>query len=270
MRSHFLRAAAGNVPSGYDPITLAYVAAVEAADGAALETVVKDAINTFVLGIKADYGFSAFHQILLLAGPRSLDGVCVNLTGGTNGTHGGFVIGDLTRSIGLVGGTSKRIGSGYFGNTCPQNSSTIAIQTTVAQTGATTRGYCGTGAVNSAGGSSLGTPASSQLVSRSQSGTGTNIVAPAGHTLGFIGMTRTNSANYVVRLQGGSESTLSATSQTPTSLELIWFARGTFALPTNNITATLGIVVYANGMSSMAALETHMNNYINTIAASGI
>lgn len=105
-------------PSGYDPDAQAYITAVEAADTAAgspggLETAVKDAINAFVVGCKADGIWSAILGSCILAGARTLSGALVPLKGNTP-TNNGFLTTDYNRKTGLLGdGLTKRINTGH-------------------------------------------------------------------------------------------------------------------------------------------------------------
>ena len=89
--------------TSYDPDAAAYIAAVEAADGQALETGVKDAINAFVLGCKADGIWNAIKASCILAGARTLAGALVPLVGAAPsqvGAAGGW---NYTRKTGLAG-----------------------------------------------------------------------------------------------------------------------------------------------------------------------
>jgi hypothetical protein len=65
----------------YDADAQAYITAVETADGQALETGVRDAINAFVVGCKADGIWNAIKASCILAGARTLTGALVPLVG---------------------------------------------------------------------------------------------------------------------------------------------------------------------------------------------
>jgi hypothetical protein len=91
--------------SGYsfDSDASTYIDAVETADGQALETGVRIAINDFVLGCKQDEIWDAIKASCILAGARTLDGALVPLVGGAptkNGTEGGW---NYNRETGLQG-----------------------------------------------------------------------------------------------------------------------------------------------------------------------
>jgi hypothetical protein len=90
-----------------DPDALAYIAAVETADGATLEDGVKSAINNFVGGCKSDGIWSAIKASCVLAGARTITGALTPLVG-TAPTPVSFVSGDYNRKTGLIGNTSTK------------------------------------------------------------------------------------------------------------------------------------------------------------------
>jgi len=113
-----------------DADAIAYVAAVEAADGQALEFGVGKAINDFVVGCKLDGTWSAIKASCILAGARTLNGALVPLAG-TAPTNNNFVAGDYNRKTGLVGnGSSKYLNSNRANNADPQNSQHLAVYDT--------------------------------------------------------------------------------------------------------------------------------------------
>lgn len=101
-----------------DTDALAYIAAVNAADGSTLEKTAQRAIQTFIAGLKSDGIWSALSLCYVLCGARTLAGALVPLKGPAP-TNVNFVAADYTRA-GLKGdGTSK-----YLNTTL--NSSTLA------------------------------------------------------------------------------------------------------------------------------------------------
>lgn len=101
--------------SGYngvtDPDAQTYIAAVEAADGQALEGDVALAINDFVVGCKLDGIWDAIKASCILAGARTLSGALVPLVG-TAPSNYNFVAADYNRETGLVGdGSTKYLDS---------------------------------------------------------------------------------------------------------------------------------------------------------------
>ena len=112
----------------FDSDASTYIDAVETADGQALETGVRVAINDFVLGCKQDEIWDAIKASCILAGARTLDGALVPLVGGAP-TKFNFVSGDYDRETGLVGdGSSKYLDSnGTAATLTQQNSAHIAV-----------------------------------------------------------------------------------------------------------------------------------------------
>jgi hypothetical protein len=88
--------------TGLDVDAAAYIAAVEAADGATLEAGVKWNIDQFVRGCKADGIWTAIKACCILSGARTLAGALVPLVG-TAPTNVNFTSGDYNRSTGLKG-----------------------------------------------------------------------------------------------------------------------------------------------------------------------
>jgi hypothetical protein len=132
--SPFARRAGGGdpppLPSPFDPDAAAYIAAVESADGDALEDGVKTAINDFVVGCKADSIWAAIKASCILAGARTLSGALVPLVGASP-TNFNFVSADYNRKTGLVGnGTTKYLDSNRANNDDPQNSQHLAVWVT--------------------------------------------------------------------------------------------------------------------------------------------
>jgi hypothetical protein len=96
----------------FDADAAAYLRAVEAADGQALETPVKRAVDDFFRGTKADGTFSALKAACILCGARTLAGALVPLAGAAP-TNNNFVDADYNRETGLVGnGSTKYLDSG--------------------------------------------------------------------------------------------------------------------------------------------------------------
>jgi hypothetical protein len=91
----------------YDSDAQAYMTAVENADGQELESGVKEAINTFVLGCKSDGIWDAIKASCILAGARTLSGAIQPLVGAAP-TNYNFVSGDYNRKTGLVGDGSTK------------------------------------------------------------------------------------------------------------------------------------------------------------------
>ena len=100
--------------TGLDADAAAYIAAVEVADGQALEAGVRWNIDQFVRGCKADGIWTAIKASCILSGARTLSGALVPLVG-TAPTNNNFVSGDYNRKTGLIGsiGTNKNLLTNY-------------------------------------------------------------------------------------------------------------------------------------------------------------
>ena len=99
--------------AAFDPDAATYIAAVEAADEQELEPGVKQAIDGFVTGCKADGIWDAIKASCILAGARTLNGALVPLAGDTP-TNFNFVSADYDRVTGLKGdGSTKYLNSGF-------------------------------------------------------------------------------------------------------------------------------------------------------------
>ena len=121
-----------------DAEAVAYLAAVEAADGRPLENSVRAAVNAFIVGCKADGIWSAVKASCILCGARTLAGALTPLVGPTP-ANTSFVSADYSRSSGLRGGLGKRINTNRNVNEDPQNFRSCGVWVTdMTQTGSGT------------------------------------------------------------------------------------------------------------------------------------
>jgi hypothetical protein len=218
------RVAAG----GYDTDAQAYITAVEAADGQSLETAVKDAINAFVVGCKADGIWSAIKASCILAGARTLTGALVPLVG-TAPTNNGFESGDYNRKTGLVGnGSSKYLNSNRNNNADPQNNNHNAVWLSTYTSGDQ---YLMSSAVIPAGafvGNNFLLARSNAAFFRNRySGSGNESLAATGSQFsgGLFGMSRTSSSvvNVTYRQNAGqvfSSNSTGSNSSSSTTIDL--------------------------------------------------
>jgi hypothetical protein len=240
-----------------DPDAQAYLQAVEAADGQALEFEVARAIDNFVLGCKADGIWNAIKASCILAGARTLNGALVPLVG-TAPTSFNFVTGagDYNRKTGLVGdGSTKYLDSNRNNNADLQNSNHNAVWTSVLGTA---------GQMIAANGNMNGTnQLSFSGFSRCRSLAGT--IFPLGAlSIGFAGISRATSASYAIR-GSGSSGTISVASQAPESSDIVIFRRGDNANP-GYFDGRLAF--YSIGESlDLALLDARVTTLINAIDA---
>jgi len=194
--------------SGYngitDPDAQTYIAAVEAADGQAIEGDVALAINDFVVGCKDDGIWDAIKASCILAGARTLSGALVPLKG-TAPTNNNFVSGDYDRETGLKGnGSTKYLDSNRADNDDPTDSFHQCVYASELPTiGAVFMG---------AGASTTGARQSNFFTTGARNRT-SNIVSFSA-VVGLIGSNRSSSTN-VNAINGGAISSGSYASTAP-------------------------------------------------------
>jgi hypothetical protein len=217
--------------AAFDPNALAYITAVETADGQALESGVKTAINDFVVGCKADGIWDALKASCIMAGARTLNGALVPLVGDAP-TSFNFVSGDYDRKTGLKGdGATKYLDSNRANNADPQNSAHRAVWITEAMdpvrssilssggptfVGADNIGRLGAGSGNDA-----------LFYSRHNGGVlggDLAVIENARTTLGLWMLFREDAAVFGGRI-AGTEVTQTNLSRTPNARNLFVFAR---------------------------------------------
>jgi hypothetical protein len=232
----------------------AYIAAVEAADGQALEPGVKFAIKNFVLCCKQDGIWSAIKASCILAGARTLTGALTPLVG-TAPTSFNFVNGDYNRKTGLVGGNTKYLNSNRNGNAEPQNNQHVSVYASTA--------IANSAAVINSGNASSGSTAISyfgtSLEYRSRRFVSSNKVVKA---VGFVGLSRSESSQFISR-DSGSSSVRSSTSETPANENYTIFAW-------NNLGAYTAsrLAFYSIGESlDLALLDARVTDLINAFGA---
>ena len=249
----------------------AYIAAVEAADGQLLEDGVKTAINSFVVGCKADGIWTAIKASCILAGARTLSGALVPLVG-TAPTNNNFVSGDYNRETGLAGnGSTKYLNSNRNNNTDPQNSKHLAVFVGGAATGSATQVFIGSDTAVLDGVSLIykdGTAdgGNEKVVYHLNQNANATPSAAANSALltGLMAASRGNSSTFIGRVNSAN-ATYTQTSETPQSKNIVVFAR-TPDSPARFSNARLAF--YSIGESlDLALLDTRVTALINAIAA---
>jgi len=242
---------------GYDPDAQSYITAVEAADGQALETAVKDAINVFVVGCKADGIWNAIKASCILAGARTLSGALVPLKG-TAPTNNNFVSGDYDRKTGLVGdGSTKYLDSGRNNNADPQNNRHVSCYANIPDNankiliGARIPG-------TNVGG--LEMRHSGYIYYVPSSDTGTFVTAVTGAN--FLGFSRLAGGSYESR-RNHVTSTIAETSGTPANLNVFIFTRNDLAIKSD-----ARIAFYSIGEAlDLALLDARVSTLMTDIGA---
>lgn len=213
-----LQTSRGALSSGLDAEALAYITAVEIADGQSLETGVKTALNSFIKGCKSDGIWDAIKASCILAGARTLAGALVPLRG-TAPTNFNFVSSDYDRKTGLIGnGSTKYLNTNRNNNVDPQNSKHISVFRSVRPTSG---GGALIGNLTNQNGASwifdnFATNFDAIRVNQSPSITGLEY----GLSETFVGANRSNSSSISMRFSGAT-TTASTTSQTPSNEDLL-------------------------------------------------
>jgi hypothetical protein len=204
-----------------DADAIAYVNAVEAADGQLLEFGVGKAINDFVVGCKLDNTWSAIKASCILAGARTLEGALVPLAGSApTNISSLFVSGDYDRKNGLLGdGSTKYLDSNRAGNADPQDNTHNSFYLSSIPTGSVNQEILGNS--SSSGGNIIQTASSNTTYNvRNRSGTGAATSVSVTASTGFIGVSRSTSNSFLFQAKGITSSPIAQTSQTPLSITL--------------------------------------------------
>jgi len=184
----------------FDPDAFAYISAIQSADNQTLEDGVKTAINTFVVGCKADGIWSAIKASCILAGARTLSGALVPLAGNAP-SNIGFNSGDYSRTLGLKGdGTSKYLNSNRNNNADPQDNKHISVYCTSSNTKDGPRHLIGTGA--GPGGSII---SSNQTQDFFRINCQNPVIPNTIPLLGLAGASRSSSASFIKRANQNSQ-----------------------------------------------------------------
>ena len=245
--------------AAYDPDAQSYITAVEAADGQALEVGVKDAINDFVIGCKADGIWNAIKASCILAGARTLAGALVPLVG-TAPTNFNFVAGDYNRETGLVGdGSTKYLDSNRNNNADPQNNHHLAAYSSSIQSGILSGGRFDP--------SGEGAKLLSNGVFRSLPDTdrGESFGSTVAGSATFVGLSRSSGTQYTARI-GSQSSTISSNSTTPDDVNLFIFAQSTGGVA--GVFTSSRLAFYSIGESlDLALLDARVTALVSAIAA---
>lgn len=248
---------------GFDPDALDYINRVETADGQRLESTVRTAINQFVLGCKADGIWASLVTSCIMAGARTVAGAITPLVGNAP-TNNNFVIGDYSRTLGLLGNDSnKYLATGYNNNDTtnfPQNDSHISCYVSASQTDAA--GIL-VGGINLANNRiTLFYSSATSIAARNRASTASSATVTP---IGFQGSARNNSSNFSRRFtsSGGiSDAIFTIASGAPVS-DLI----GVFAAGNGTNFSNARMSFYSLGKSlTLSSLDSRVTTLINTLA----
>jgi hypothetical protein len=219
MRGHFLRAAlAGAVGGGgYDTDAQTWFTDVETEDGQALEVEIKDIVNDFAAGVKADGDWSKLKQCLIIRGPRTIDGAIVELVGNYGPTLTATAP-QHERKRGSYLATSVNniyINTNLPGNALSQNDHHVCWYLTTRSADDNNTSIFGNSVTTSGAWSSSSRASASQQNIRNLNNN-TDAIANGPDTEKFACMNRNNSADYEY-LTGTTRQTIARASATPTS-----------------------------------------------------
>jgi hypothetical protein len=253
--------------SGYsfDSDASTYIDAVETADGQALETGVRVAINDFVLGCKQDGIWDAIKASCILAGARTLAGALVPLVG-TAPTNFNFVSGDYNRETGLKGNGTKNLLSNYTLLASNSTNTHLSVFPTeaLAANSEFAGGMASTNLANGLTGIYIDTNTSAVYYACWNIN---NYLGPVPSLNKIVGVSRSSSASFVAR-GGGVSSTISqAAVASPVNTGVRIFTRDI-----GGVAQTYGtparLSFYSIGESlDLALLDTRVSNLITAIGA---
>jgi len=253
--------------TGFDRDALAYIRAVEEADGAYLETDVKVAINNLVSGLKAEGLWESMASTCLLCGPRTLAGALVPLRGDAPTAYGGWASGDYDRATGLTGDptASLYLDSNFPADSTDDDDHHIAVY--VANGDPSSHVDIGYSGVTSY--SQILSNASNNLIlyylgrnsiAYSPSGTG------QGDTTGLIGLTSDSGSSFDFRFNQTTGTATASASQSLETLNYFVFARNNIETP--DVYSQSKLSFYSAGSSlDLAKLDTHVSAYVTAIGA---
>jgi hypothetical protein len=249
--------------TGLDTDAQAYIAAVEAADGQALEAGVKWNIDQFVRGCKADGIWTAIKASCILSGARTLSGALVPLAG-TAPTNNNFVSGDYDRKTGLKGdlGNTKYLNSNRQNAADSQNSRHQSVFLSTGQSVDSTVAYIGGGGPGYTG--ILKIQTTNNLVCYASNDVTGVTVSSQGNTTGLKGVARNNSSQISIR-SGGVTTTASNASAAENTTRNI----AVFAQIYNNVDSYTNarLAFYSIGESlNLALLDTRISTLITSNA----
>jgi hypothetical protein len=228
----------------------------------AYDVFIRDSINVGDLGTSGGV-LSQANSIIkaapIMAGARTLAGALVPLVGAAP-TNFNFVSEDYNRKTGLVGnGSTKYLNSNRADNADPQDNYHLSFYAT--SFAASTAYLMGAGQFSS-GANNLGyeTPGSSTFFRSRNNNTSNVIGTPAS---GLTGASRSSSSTFIGRT-GGTSTTYSRVSQTPTGLNVGVFGSDTAA----SARSASRLAFYSIGESlDLALLDARVTGLINTFGA---
>ena len=242
--------------TSYDLDAADYFARIVAV-GSSISTDNKAAVNTFIVGCKADGIWNAIKASCILAGADTLAGALVPLVGVVP-TNVNFLESDYSRTTGLKGnGLTKYLISNRNNNADPQDSQHIGVYVTALGTVTGDRYWLAVG--GGVSGSTALYKNVGSLLTRSRSST-TSTVTNTVTSTGFFGISRSSSASYTM-IANSTSTSITVTSQAP--------VLGDFWLYVRNPSAGLSddrVSFYSIGESlNLALLNTRLATLMSSL-----
>jgi len=239
-------------PAG-DSDALAYIAAVEAADGQALEEGVATAFTDFIVGCKSDGIWSAIKASCILAGARTLSGALVPLVGSAP-TNFNFVSGDYDRETGLKGNASTKYLRHSAGTIA---SNQMAYGVWVNSDRITSQSYVGPASLHQIAGNTSGARVRPGVSTFTQMGTSNTVP-------GIIGVNlQTTTLNWICLGQSGSAAKTSTGSITT---PFFVYGVNVNSSPVSLCASRLGFY-FIGGNLDLALLDTRVSTLMTNLAA---
>lgn len=250
--------------SSFDPDALAYLAAVEVADGQPLEAGIRAAVNDFVVGCKTDGNWDSIVTSCIMAGARTVAGALVPLRGNAP-TNNNFYSGDYSRTLGLIGNDSTKVLTTGYNNSdltsFPRDNSHISCYVTQPQTtSAGARVLVGTSFASSSA-LSLAHSTTTSITTRHRTSSSSSLMeAP----LGFQGSSRNSSVFYSRRftsVNGVQSANVTASSTIPSSLGI-----GVFGVSPSSAATSARMSFYSIGKSvTLSSLDSRVTTLMSDI-----
>lgn len=241
---------------GDDLDASAYITSVESADGMSLPLSTKGAINSLVVGLKADGLWEKITAICLFAGPSKLAGALVPLKGPTP-TNDGFVAGDHSAAKGVKGdGTSKRILSGVANASLPQDDFSMGVFVTELATSNSV--YIGAADPSSVPGATSLYHLGIQFAARCRAGAADTLGTA---NTGIVSFSRSTSTGFdwIIDTSSGS---IARDSQSPYDGPIVVFDRTTGSGASSD--ARIATYWIGNAMD-LSKMKTRIDNYMAAV-----
>jgi len=261
MNPRLLRPLASGRYTPTDADALAYVLAVEEADGQKLESNVTRAVDNFVKGLKSDATWEDIAHCCILAGARTLEGICIPLRG-TAPTSNAFTSSDYDRKTGLIGSTAntKFLNANVNNNTFTQDNFHMSLWVSEVATSGTYY-FMGVGGGGAGSSEIAAIGGVSQFRNQAAGIFGTS---RSDQTTGLWGSTRNNSTTFNARTGANTDTSPTRTSASPAAGNIHVFRTSTFT----TLFSPYRLAWYSMGTAiDLGLLRTRFTTYLADIAA---